>query len=38
MVSGWYKIKDMPDDTANPLFPYGWGLSFDSDEKTSDRN
>ncbi len=32
------QLEDMPDDTANPLFPYGWGLSFDSDEKTSDRN
>ena len=32
------QLEDMPDDTANPLFPYGWGLSFGSDEKTSDRN
>jgi len=32
------QLEDIPDDTANPLFPYGWGLSFDSDEKTSDRN
>ena len=32
------QLEDIPDDTANPLFPYGWGLSFGSDEKTSDRN
>ena len=32
------QLEDIPDDTANPLFPYGWGLSFDSDEKISDRN
>ena len=22
------QLEDLPDDTANPLFPYGWGLSF----------
>jgi len=21
--------EDVPDDTANPLFPFGWGLRFD---------
>jgi len=23
------QLEDIPDDTANPLFPYGWGLSFE---------
>ena len=22
------QLEDVPDDTANPLFPYGWGLSY----------
>ena len=22
------QLEDLPDDTDNPLFPYGWGLSF----------
>jgi len=22
------QLEDLPDDTANPLFPFGWGLSF----------
>lgn len=22
------QLEDLPDDTVNPLFPYGWGLSF----------
>ena len=24
------QLEDVPDDTANPLFPYGWGLSYGS--------
>ncbi|MGI9300217.1 MAG: glycoside hydrolase family 3 protein [Luminiphilus sp.] len=23
------QLEDVPDDTANPLFPYGWGLSYE---------
>ncbi|MDB2586072.1 glycoside hydrolase family 3 C-terminal domain-containing protein [Luminiphilus sp.] len=23
------QLEDMPDDTANPLFPYGWGLAYE---------
>ena len=23
------QLEDVPDDTTNPLFPYGWGLSFE---------
>ena len=22
------QLEDVPDDTANPLFPFGWGLSY----------
>ena len=23
------QLEDVPDDTANPLFPYGWGLAYE---------
>ncbi|HCJ38979.1 MAG TPA: beta-glucosidase, partial [Halieaceae bacterium] len=23
------QLEDVPDDTANPLFPFGWGLSYE---------